>query len=99
MSLKHIMLGMLGDPCSGYDIKKNFERSMQNFWHAELSQIYPMLQKMQDEGLLTSKAGASSSGPTRRVYERTAAGLSELQAWLLGGPTLGTERIGYLAQV
>ena len=37
MSLKHIMLGMLREPHSGYDIKKQFEKSLKNFWRAELS--------------------------------------------------------------
>lgn len=99
MSLKHIMLGMLSEPRSGYDIKKKFEKSLRNFWRAELSQIYPLLQKMEKEGLLTSKAGASEIGPTRRVYKRSAQGRRELQSWLLGGPTVGTERVAYLAQI
>ena len=55
------MLGMLREPHSGYDIKKTFEKSLRSFWRAELSQIYPLLQKMEDEGLLTSKAGASGT--------------------------------------
>ncbi len=76
MSLRHIMLGMLREPHSGYDLKKGFDRSLRNFWRAELSQIYPLLQKMDDEGLLTSKEDPSSVGPT-----------------------VGTERIGYLGQV
>lgn len=98
MSLKHIMLGMLREPHSGYDIKKKFEKSLHNFWRAELSQIYPLLQKMEQDGLLTSKAGASEIGPTRRVYKRSSQGRRELQSWLSGGPTVGTERVAYLAQ-
>ena len=93
------MLGMLREPHSGYDIKKKFEQSLRNFWRAELSQIYPLLQKMGDEGLLTSKVSPSEIGPSRRVYKRTAKGRRELAAWLTEGPSLGTERIGYLAQV
>jgi len=99
VSLKYIMLGMLCTPHSGYDIKKQFERSLQNFWRAELSQIYPLLGKMQQEGLVKSKAGASDIGPTRRVYKRTAKGRRELVAWLSEGPVVGSERIAFLAQV
>lgn len=99
MSLRHIMLGMLREPHSGYDIKKKFEQSLRNFWRAELSQIYPLLQKMDDEGLLTSKVSPSEIGPTRKVYKRTAKGRRELAAWLTEGPSVGAERIGYLAQV
>lgn len=99
MSLKHIMLGMLKEPHSGYDIKKEFEHSLRNFWQAELSQIYPLLQKMESEELLTSKAGQSDKGPTRRLYKRAAKGKRELEKWLSAGPKVANERIGYLAQV
>jgi len=99
VSLKHILLGMLREPHSGYDIKKEFEKSLRNFWRAELSQIYPLLQKMDDGGLLTSEVSPSDIGPSRRVYKRTANGRRELAAWLTEGPSVGAERIGYLAQV
>lgn len=90
---------MLREPHSGYDIKKKFEQSLRNFWRAELSQIYPLLQKMDDDGLLSSKESPSEIGPPRRVYKRTAKGRKELVSWLSGGPNVGTERVGYLAQV
>ena len=99
MSLRHILLGMLASPHSGYDLKKEFEQSLRNFWNAELSQIYPVLQKLEKDGLLKSEREASSSGPPRRVYSRTARGRRELLSWLTEGPTVGEERIGYLAQV
>ncbi len=99
MSLKHILLGMLAEPHSGYDLKKEFNQSLRNFWNAELSQIYPQLQKLEKEGLLSSRLVASSSGPPRRVYRRTARGRRELMSWLAAGPQVGEERIAYLAQV
>lgn len=99
MSLRHILLGMLNEPVSGYDLKKEFNQSLQHFWRAELSQIYPQLQKLETEGLLSSSTGESLKGPPRRIYRRTAKGHAELIAWLADGPKVGEERIGYLAQV
>ncbi len=93
------MLGMLREPHSGYDMKKRFDKSLRSFWRAELSQIYPLLQKMEKEGLVSSKADVSAIGPTRRLYKRSAQGHKELQSWLQDGPTVGTEKIAYLAQV
>lgn len=98
MSLKHILLGMLAEPHSGYDLKKQFDQSLRNFWRAELSQIYPLLQRMQNDGLLSSRDAESDIGPTRRVYRRTAKGRRELHDWLNAGPVVGVERIEYLAQ-
>ena len=90
---------MLASPHSGYDLKKEFEQSLRNFWNAELSQIYPLLQKLEKEGLLTSERRASPNGPPRRVYSRSAKGRRELLSWLAEGPKVGEERISYLAQV
>ena len=89
---------MLAEPQSGYDIKKAFNRSLRNFWNAELSQIYPQLKKMENDGLLTSRLVASPNGPARRLYRRTAKGRRQLTAWLTDGPVVGDERITYLAQ-
>ena len=99
MSLKHIMLGMLHEPHSGYDLKKRFDKSLRSFWRAELSQIYPTLQKMEQDGLLSSQSSESEIGPTRRIYKRSTKGRDALKTWLQDGPTLGTEKIAYLAQV
>lgn len=90
---------MLRNPQSGYDIKKRFDQSLRNFWRAELSQIYPALQKMEEDGLLSSRASESEIGPTRRIYNRSTKGQEALEAWLQDGPTVGTEKIAYLAQV
>lgn len=99
MSLPHILLGLLRDPASGYDLKAEFERAIRHFWSAELSQIYPTLKRMERKGWLTSGTKPSERGPDRRVYTRTPAGREELLRWLRGGPTVGSERFAYLAQL
>ncbi|MYK68861.1 MAG: PadR family transcriptional regulator, partial [Gammaproteobacteria bacterium] len=43
MSLDHILLGLLRDPATGYDLKSAFSERIRHFWSAELSQIYPAL--------------------------------------------------------
>ena len=74
MSLRHILLGLAERECSGYDVKKEFDTSLRNFWRAELSQIYPQLQKLERDGLLESEKAESAQGPQRVVYRRTEAG-------------------------
>ena len=98
MSLQHILLGLLREPASGYDLKAYFDSSVRYFWAAELSQIYPTLQRMEKDKLLRSKLEPSSKGPKRRVYSLTAAGRKMLREWLLGDPQLGDERYGFVAQ-
>lgn len=99
MSLQFVLLGMLREPASGYDLKQRFQDSVRHFWAAELAQIYPLLARMEKQGLLRSHSVASEQGPPRRVYQRTRAGLEALADWLSQGPELRTERLSWLAQV
>jgi DNA-binding PadR family transcriptional regulator len=99
MSLPHILLGLLRQPASGYDLKAEFEKGIRHFWSAELSQIYPTLKRMEGQGWLSSATEPSGRGPDRRVYTRTEAGRAELLRWLRGHPQVGAERFAYLAQI
>lgn len=99
MSLDHILLGLLRDPATGYDLKNAFSQSARHFWSAELSQIYPTLKRLEQRGLLRSRVEPSPKGPNRKVYWLTDEGRAELLRWLHAGPAVGTERFAYLAQL
>jgi DNA-binding PadR family transcriptional regulator len=99
VSLEHILLGMLREPASGYQLRRDFEQGARHFWSAELSQIYPTLARMEHRGWLESREQPSPVGPARRVYRRTAAGRRALIAWLKAEPVLGTERFAYIGQL
>lgn len=99
MSLEHILLGMLRNACSGYDLRQEFELGAKHFWSAELSQIYPTLKRMEKRGWLESRLEKSPKGPDRRVYERTKAGREILHEWLRSGPAVGNERFAYIGQL
>ena len=99
MSLDHILLGLLREPATGYDLKNAFSENVRHFWSAELSQIYPTLKRLEQRRMLRSRVEPSPKGPNRRVYTLTAEGRTELLHWLRGGPAVGTERFAYLAQL
>jgi len=99
MSIEKILLGLLREPASGYDLKTLFDQTIRHFWAAELSQIYTALQRMEKKGLLRSKNKPSAKGPKRRVYSLTPAGRKDLVRWLEGEPEFGDERHTYLAQI
>lgn len=99
MSLDHILLGLLRTPASGYDLKKEFESSAAHFWSAHLSQIYPTLKRMEEQGWLTSTTVPSDRGPDRRVYELTPEGRKELESWLRQQPRLDDPRLPHIAQL
>lgn len=99
MSLPNILLGMLVQPASGYDLKQEFELQQAHYWSANLAQIYPTLKRMEADGLLESEEQPSDKGPPRKVYRRTAAGRAALVEWLQRGPEVHTDRLSWLAQV
>ena len=99
MSLDHILLGLLRDPATGYDLGNAFSENVRHFWSAELSQIYPALKRLEERRMLRSRVEPSPKGPNRRIYSLTEEGRAELLRWLRGGPAVGTERFAYLAQL
>lgn len=99
MSLAHILLGLLREPASGYDLKAIFDERIHYFWAAELSQIYPALQGLERKGLLRSRQARSKRGPGRRIYQITPAGHRVLREWLEKGPEINDERMAYLAKI
>ena len=70
VSLQHILLGILQEPKSGYDVKKLFDEIFSNFWAAELSQIYPQLKKLSEKGKLSVTEEESAKGPNKKVKKR-----------------------------
>jgi DNA-binding PadR family transcriptional regulator len=99
MSLEHIMLAMLGKPRSGYDMKAEFEGGARFFWSAEFGQIYPTLRAMERKGWIESHGERSTKGPQRKVYRRTGEGARVFHEWLRSGPTIGSERFAWIAQL
>src|ERR1700728_1154087 len=99
MSLDPILLGLLRKPASGYDLKTVFDERIHSFWPAELSQVYPALQRLEQKGLLRSREAPAKRGPRRRVYQTTAAGHRVLRQWLEPNPELGEGPHGFFAQV
>lgn len=100
MSLKHTLLGFLNYyPMTGYELKKTFDDSVQHFWGAELSQIYPTLNKMRTEGLLTMEVKIQENAPAAKVYSITEAGRAELLRWLKEPVALTQHREAFLIKV
>jgi DNA-binding PadR family transcriptional regulator len=80
MSLTHALLGLLAaEPGTGYDLRRRFDASLRNAWHASHSQIYPELGRLEERGL----AEVVAHGPRRsRTWAVTDAGRTELRRWL-----------------
>lgn len=100
MSLKHALLGFLNyTTMTGYELKQHFDHSIHHFWSANLSQIYPTLTQMENEGLLTMELEYQENRPNRKVYRITEAGREELKRWLRAPMELPPTRVAFLIKV
>ncbi len=100
MSLKHALLGFLiYQSMTGYELKQRFDQSIQHFWNANLSQIYPTLSRMEKEGLLTMETEYQKDRPNRKVYHITEVGRAELHHWLREPMGLPPTRMAFLIKV
>jgi PadR family transcriptional regulator, regulatory protein AphA len=83
MSLEYSLLGFLQyQPMTGYDLKKVLDESTQFFWHAELSQIYPELKRLEQKGWIESESLPQEGKPDKKMYSITPVGRDELHTWL-----------------
>jgi len=83
MSLKYTLLGFLSyGPMTGYELKKHIDNSTQFFWHARLSQIYPTLKRLDEDGWTESDILPQEGKPDKKFYAITEKGRAALQAWL-----------------
>ena len=94
MKLRHAILGLLSHgPQSGYDLSRAFAGSVVNFWHADQSQVYRTLDRLEDDGAISTRVIAQTGRPDRRVHSLTPEGWAELDAWLASPlePRLGKD--------
>lgn len=83
MQLRHAILGLLDvAPQSGYDLGRAFERSVAHFWHADQSQVYRTLDRLEADGAITTETIPQQGKPDRRVHSLTDAGRDEFTDWL-----------------
>ncbi len=100
MSLEHAILGFLADePLTGYDLKKAFDASVQNFWYANQSQIYRSLKKMEHDGWVKQEVIPQDDRPPRKLYHLTDAGMAELVQWLAIPARVRRMRMEWLVKV
>lgn len=80
---RYAVLGMLslGDG-SGYEVRRRLEERVAPFWQESYGQIYPLLTRLLEEGLV-AVVGEDGRG---RTFTLTDAGRAELVDWLRQPP-------------
>tara|TARA_R110000868_G_scaffold877_1_gene6535 strand:+ start:1227 stop:1814 length:588 start_codon:yes stop_codon:yes gene_type:complete len=77
LNTKELLLSVLiAGPATGYDIKKILEQEVSKIVDVTISNIYPALNELADEGLVVFERIEQENRPNKKVYEITDAGRS-----------------------
>ncbi|MCL2752675.1 MAG: PadR family transcriptional regulator [Defluviitaleaceae bacterium] len=83
MSLTFGLLGLLRySDSTGYDLAKLFKETINSIWHAQHSQIHRELNRMQEQGWVSSQVVVQEGKPNKRVFSITDDGMKALEKWL-----------------
>jgi len=81
-NLEYVVLGLISiEPQSGYSIISVFDSRMYN-WSASPGSIYPMLKRLEKQGLLKSELEKVHELRPRKLYQLTRLGETFLDKWL-----------------
>ncbi|KQX46320.1 MULTISPECIES: PadR family transcriptional regulator [unclassified Streptomyces] len=83
MAIEHaILVSLLEQPGSGYELARRFERSIGYFWTASHQQIYRVLKRMESDGWVDVRDVPQQGRPDKKEYSVADLGRSALSAWL-----------------
>jgi PadR family transcriptional regulator AphA len=82
-TLGFALLGLLArSPLSGYDIASQLKEGVGPFWHAQHSQIYPELARLEADGLVSHERVSQHDRPDKKVFSVVPAGRAALAEWV-----------------
>ncbi|MBE7637425.1 PadR family transcriptional regulator [Sneathiella sp. P13V-1] len=87
MNVRILCLGFLtfGD-ATGYEIKKAFQERLSLLYDAGYGSIYPSLNKLAEEGLVTLREEVQSKRPDKKIYSITDLGRKTFEDYILRMP-------------
>ena len=66
---------------TAYEIKESFRRSPSAFWSGSAGAVYPLVKRLEERGILSSRDVSETRRP-RRVFELTDLGRELMKSWL-----------------
>jgi PadR family transcriptional regulator AphA len=99
MDVRTMCLGLLvKQESTGYEIKKAITNGHASiFYDASLGAIYPALNRLTEDGLVTCEEQSQDKRPDKKVYRITTAGMTTFEMALLQPPTADKFRSDFLA--
>ncbi|TVT59094.1 helix-turn-helix transcriptional regulator [Amycolatopsis rhizosphaerae] len=83
MSIAHTLLGLLENgPRHGYELKRAYDERFALERPLHYGQVYATLARLLRNGLVTEVGTEPGSGPERKSYAITNAGVTDVEKWL-----------------
>jgi DNA-binding PadR family transcriptional regulator len=100
MSLAHaILVSLISEPKSGYDLAKQFDGTVGFFWQATHQQIYRELTKLEQQNWIVAEAIAQDGRPDKKIFSVTDAGLVQLKTWILQASDVASIKDEFLLKI
>jgi DNA-binding PadR family transcriptional regulator len=81
--MKHAILGFLIDqPMHGYELKRALSPALPPDRRVNDGVLYPLLKRMESDGLISGRVERREGAPDRRVFHPTEAGRRAFAEWL-----------------
>jgi DNA-binding PadR family transcriptional regulator len=84
LSIEYVLLGFIDQqPIHGYDLFKKISQfdAISLVWRIKQSQLYALLDRLEEEGLVSSSMIQGESRPNRKEYTLTNVGQQTFIAW------------------
>lgn len=85
LTMEYLLLGVISrEPIHPYDLNKllKSDPELKSIWHFEQSRLYALLDKLEKNGLISSKMEEGDAFPFRKVYHITREGKFLFSLWL-----------------
>lgn len=100
MSLAYaILVSLVCEPKSGYDLAKQFDGTVGFFWQATHQQIYRELTKLEQQNWIVAEAIAQEGRPDKKIFSVNDLGLSHLKTWLLQSSEVAPVKDEFLLKI
>ena len=83
VSPENALLGILmTGPKHGYELHAYMSARMNEFWQLSMSQIYALLKRLENEGMVESKQEWQENRPAKKIFSLTQTGKRRFLSWV-----------------
>jgi DNA-binding PadR family transcriptional regulator len=102
LSPEFALLGFLSQgEAHGYELHQRLVRELGQIWHVSLSQVYNILNRLEEKGYITGETREQDKLPPRRTFHVTESGKERFESWLhaASGVSVKAIRIEFLTRL